>query len=222
LSADALAIFVKAPESGKVKTRLAEALGAESAAALYQWVGRRVVAQCVAVGPGYGTYVWFTPAGSEATVRSWLGVPGVSGFACQPSGGLGARMAAAFATHFAEGAGRVVLIGSDCPGVDRSVVGRAFQALERRDMVVGPARDGGFYLLGLGAAAAPALFRQVQWSTDGVLRQVMLNAARLGLSAVMLDELRDLDTLEDARALGLLAQVPASRAERAHESARGA
>src|SRR3989449_4397566 len=99
-------------------------------------------------------------------VHQWL--EGVGGrrvaFRPQVGASLGARLVTAFAGEFAGGARRVVIIGSDCPGVDRRLVRAAFAALGRRDVVLGPARDGGYYLIGL-AAPQPALFRRVAWST---------------------------------------------------------
>jgi len=102
---------------------------------------------------------------------------------------------------------------------DHRLVEQAFRALERVDLAIGPARDGGFYLLGL-RSPAPGLFRHIEWSTDVVFRQAMLNAARLGLSTQVLPELRDVDTVADARAVGLLPS-PATRNGRNHGHARG-
>jgi uncharacterized protein len=198
---DALAVFVKAPEPGRVKTRLAREIGPGEAAALYRRLGRAVVAQCGS--DDHRTVVWFAPSEGGAAARSWLSGLGVAEFAAQRSGGLGARLAGTFARHFREGAGRVVVIGSDCPDVDRAVVQRAFQALERHALVLGPSEDGGFYLIGL-TAPVPGLFRDVPWSTSAVLEQTVRNAERLGLAATMLPTLRDIDTIEDAIALGWL------------------
>lgn len=204
--AEVLGILVKAPSPGAVKTRLAREIGAEHATALYERLGRAVVRR--SVWPRrHATAIWFSPAGAEAAVRSWLESPGVHGFRPQRSGGLGARLAAVFRWHFAEGAERVVVIGSDCPDVGRFLVRRAFRLLEQRELVIGPARDGGFYLLGL-RHSAPGLFRRVVWSTDAVFARTMANAARLGLGAAVLPELRDVDTVEDALILGLLESHP--------------
>jgi rSAM/selenodomain-associated transferase 1 len=198
---DALAVFVKTPDPGRVKTRLAHEIGPEEAAALYHRLGRAVVSQCGA--DDHHTVVWFAPSEGEAAVRSWLSGLGVAEFVAQRSGGLGARLAGTFARHFREGAGRVVVIGSDCPDVDRVVVQRAFETLERHALVLGPSEDGGFYLIGL-TAPAPGLFRRVAWSTPAVLEQTVRNARRLGLEPALLPVLRDIDTIEDALALGWL------------------
>ncbi len=199
---DVLGVFVKAPVAGRVKTRLAAEVGARRAARLYRGIGRDIVAACV-LPEAHRTVVWFSPPGAQRSVRTWLqGLP-VSAFAPQREGGLGVRLSAAFGHHFREGARRVVVIGSDCRDVDRELVARALTALGDHDVVIGPANDGGFYLLGLRAPAA-GLFRGVAWSTEAVLDRTLANAGRLGLECGLLPTLRDVDTVADARALGLI------------------
>jgi len=149
--------------------------------------------------------VWFTPSSARTAVRAWLDGLSVSDFRPQIGGGLGTRLVHAFGRLFGEGDGAVVIIGTDCPGVDRRLVGGAFAALRSHDVVLGPARDGGYYLVGL-RAPQPALFRGIPWSTDGVTRATRARASALGLSCLLLAPLRDVDTARDARALGLLAR----------------
>jgi len=96
-----------------------------------------------------------------------------------------------------------VIIGTDCPGVSRHLIHQAFTALGRRDVVLGPALDGGYYLIGLAAPQA-ALFRGISWSTGTVAAQTGTRAHSLGLSCHLLRPLRDVDTARDARAVGLL------------------
>lgn len=136
-------------------------------------------------------------------VRTWLDGLGVSRFHAQPDGDLGSRLGAAFARHFSEAARRVVIIGSDCPGVDRRVIGEAFAALDDHDVVLGPARDGGYYLIAM-KSLEESLFRGITWSSSAVLRETRAIACRLGLSCGLLRPLRDVDTISDARALGLI------------------
>lgn len=213
---DTLGILVKAPIPGRVKTRLAAELGAEQATELYRALGRSVVAACV--DPGYHTVVWYTPAAARAAVRGWL--QGVEPLAFRPQvrGGLGVRLGAAFARHFGEGVPRVILVGSDCPGVERGVITQAFAALDRYDLVLGPAHDGGYYLIGLRSTTRGGrLFHGVSWSTPDVLRQTLLAARRLGLRPALLPVLRDVDTVADARATGLLGLDVAELQGRYHE-----
>ncbi|MGH7701046.1 MAG: TIGR04282 family arsenosugar biosynthesis glycosyltransferase [Gemmatimonadales bacterium] len=207
-----LGVFVKAPLAGRVKIRLAAAIGPEAAAALYRRLGTRVVRSVTS--DAYRTAVWYAPRRHGALVREWLRAVGVSGFHPQSGGSLGDRLRAAFATHLAEGALRVVLIGSDCPGVDRRVIGEAFAGLDDHDVVLGPARDGGYYLIGMKALHEP-LFRGILWSSAGVLGETRAIARRLDLSCGLLRRLRDVDTVADARALGLM---PPSRLDTARVS----
>jgi len=196
-----LGIFVKAPAPGRVKTRLAAEIGVHHATEIYRHLGRRVVAACAA--SSHDTVVWFAPAEARSAVRAWLKGLGVAAFQAQVAGALGARLVAAFQRHFDGGARRVIVIGSDCPGVDAALVSRALAALDEHDLVLGPAHDGGYYLIGL-RAPVRRLFRRIAWSTHSVLAQTEARARQLGLGAVLLPRLRDVDTASDARAVGIL------------------
>ena len=197
----ALGSFVKAPIPGQVKTRLAEEIGPSGAAEVYWRLGREVVSGTA--GSEHRSTVWFTPAREAAFVREWLDGVGPVAFRPQAGASLGERLTNAFTTEFAERARGVVIIGSDCPGVDRRIVQQAFTALGEHDVVLGPALDGGYYLVGL-AAPHPALFRGIPWSTAAVASQTRTRARALGLSCHLLEPLRDVDTMRDARVLGLL------------------
>ncbi len=194
-------VFVKAPIPGRVKARLAADIGPARAAALYRRVGRQVVASTVS--NTHQTAVWYAPRTCGRLVRAWLDGLGVSRFHAQPAGDLGRRLRGAFARHFRARARRVILIGSDCPGVDSRLVSQALLALDECDLVLGPAHDGGYYLIGL-RAPAPELFRGIAWSTEVVLEQTLAQARALGLRLVLLPTLRDVDTASDARAIGIL------------------
>lgn len=197
----ALGIFARAPIPGRVKRRLASGVGPLTAADVYERMGRGVVA--AVVGSGYRTTVWFTPPGGGRFVREWLRDVGRVEFRPQAAGNLGTRLRRAFALHFAAGAGRVVMLGTDIPGIDRALIVEAFATLGSHDVVLGPALDGGYYLIGL-RRAHPGLFRGVAWSTPAVLGQTRSRAGALGLSVRLLKPLRDVDTARDARLLGLL------------------
>ena len=197
----ALGIFAQAPVPGRVKSRLAAEVGPSTAADVYWRAGRQVVA--TALGPGYRAVVWYSPASEAAFVREWL--DGLGRFELRPQGGgsLGARLAAAFLRHFRDGASRVVIVGTDCPGVDRRVVLDALGQLGAADVVMGPTLDGGYYLLGL-RAPQPLLFRGLAWTGGSVAAQTRARAQALGLRLRTLRPLRDVDTARDARLLGLL------------------
>ena len=130
--------------------------------------------------------------------------------AIERGGDLGERMATAFADAFAAGSRRVALAGSDVPELTRERVGEAFSALDDHDMALGPAADGGYYLVAL-ARPRPALFEGVAWSTERVLAETLERAAAAGLRVRLLGTLRDVDTPEDARRF---AEEEASHARR--------
>lgn len=197
----ALGIFAQAPIPGLVQQRLAEDVGPSTAAEVAWQAGRRVVANVA--GSGYRTTIWFAPPGEAAFVREWLDGVGRVELRPQASGGQGERVAQAFARHFAEGAERAVLIGAECPGVDRRLVTEAFTALGAADLVLGPTMGGGLYLIGL-REPHPALFRGGRWSSAALLAQTKARAAAAGLRSHLLRPLRAVETLQDARVLGLL------------------
>lgn len=197
----ALAVFARAPVRGAVKRRLAGEVGAATAADVYRRIGRQVI-DAVA-GSGYQTTVWFTPATERRLVQDWLGDAGRLDFRPQSSGPLGTRLRHTFARHFAQGGGPIIVIGTDCPGIDRRLILDAFGNLATRDVVLGPALDGGYYLVGL-KRPRPELFRGISWSTPAVLAQTRARARALGLAVGLLQPLRDVDTARDAHLLGLL------------------
>ena len=187
-----LLVFAKQPVPGKVKTRLAEALGPEEAAGIYRTLGRRVVDQ-VRAGP-FRTVVYFDPPTATDDVAAWIGSEGLE-LRPQAPGDLGDRLDAAFREALGE-AETAVVIGTDAPGVDAQGVDRAFCQLEVADVVIGPAADGGYYLLGL-KSPTPELFREIPWSTSDVLPATLDRARGLGLDIAILPALEDVDTLED-------------------------
>lgn len=197
----ALGIFVEAPIPGRVKLRLADDIGPSGAAEVSGRLGRQVVAATVA--SGQRTTVWFTPAAEAAFVREWLEGAGRVRLRPQVGASLGERLTHVFAREFADGGRRVVIIGTDCPGVDRRLVAEAFTALAGYDVVLGPASDGGCYLVGLTAPRA-ALFRGVAGPASAVSQRTLVQARALGLSCRVLRPLRAVVTAGDARVLGLL------------------
>jgi hypothetical protein len=130
-------------------------------------------------------------------MRDWLGTE----VALRPqiSGDLGARMAGAIADAISAGADRVVVIGTDCPQVTAAVVQEAFDRLEAADVVLGPAADGGYYLIGM-AQPHSLLFENVPWSSPDTLRTTLQSARAAGLSVALLEKRRDIDTADDWRA----------------------
>ena len=194
----AILLFVKYPEPGKVKTRLAATVGAEKAAGIY----RRLVAAVLAGLPADDDLiVVFDPPEMRAQVTEWL--QGLlagrrADFIAQAAGDLGVRLEQAFAEAFARGFEKVAVIGSDCVELTPAVFFETWAALETGDAVLGPSTDGGYYLLALRQPCA-ALFRGIAWSTDAVRAQTLAQAQAAGLSAHELAALPDIDTEGDWR-----------------------
>lgn len=190
-----LLVFSRYPEPGKTKTRLIPALGAEGAARAQRQMTERTLAAAREVYAQRGTRVAVCYAGGTPELMSaWLG----SEVFCQPQQGsdLGDRLQAAFSAAFAAGAARAIAIGIDCPDLDAQLLTIAFEQLRDRELVLGPAEDGGYYLIGL-QRLYPELFRGIDWGTAAVFAQTQAIAASLGLEASLLPVLADVDRPED-------------------------
>lgn len=188
-----LIVFVKAPRVGGVKTRLAAAIGAEAACEAYQ---RMVAALWKRIDRMDNVQLRFSPQEAAGEVQPWLR----RGWTIAPQGGgdLGSRLAGAFADAFAAGAQRVAIIGSDCPYVTAADIEQAWAALDADDVVLGPARDGGYWLVAL-KQPQPNILAGISWGTSQVLERT-LDRARAGkLRVHLLRELSDIDTADDWR-----------------------
>jgi rSAM/selenodomain-associated transferase 1 len=190
---NALIVFVKAPRLGTVKTRLARELGESTALEIYQSLVQKVLASISAFP---NVELRFTPDDAENEIQPWLRPGWVS--APQGDGDLGARLHRAFTTAFANGATRVILIGSDCPALSADDIQAAWCALESHDVVLGPATDGGYWLIAL-RSPQPTLFENMTWSTPSVLAETLVRAAKRRLATHQLRPLSDIDTAEDWR-----------------------
>ena len=190
--------MLKYPRPGAVKTRLIPALGEARACELYRALVRHALATVdeFASSDGGALVVEARVAGAPdaTTAQAWLGA-GVS-ICEQGDGDLGARMERATREAFVEGAGAVVVIGADCPQLTAATLGAAFVALGEKEIVLGPAADGGYYLIGL-RRARPELFRGIAWSTDAVLAQTLAAARAFSVDCHLLKTLRDVDEPED-------------------------
>jgi rSAM/selenodomain-associated transferase 2/rSAM/selenodomain-associated transferase 1 len=192
-SSEHLIVFTRYPEPGKTKTRLIPVLGAEGAAALQRQMTEHTLAQVRTLSESVSVEIRFA-GGDRASMQHWLG----SNLDYQPQGNgdLGARIARAFQAAFAQGAERVMTIGTDCPELDANCLQHAFALLHQHDLVLGPATDGGYYLIGLGRFI-PALFDQIRWGTADVLQQTTAIAEGLGMAVAYLDPLSDIDRPDD-------------------------
>lgn len=192
-------MVTRAPEPGSVKTRLIPVLGAEGAASLHERMARRVCLQVAALGVcGEADVEVWHDGGVPTDMRRWLGpLPRYHG---QPSGDLGERLAAVFRKSARDGARSCAIVGSDCPRMTAGHLREALEHLESTDLVLGPAVDGGYWLIGLDAGSfryAHRLLEGIPWSTSEVFSRTMERAAALGLNTAVLSPLSDVDRLED-------------------------
>ncbi len=188
-------VFTRYPEPGRSKTRLIPALGPDGAATLHRQLAERTL-DGIRRFDG-AVEVWYTGAG-EPTMRQWLGA--ALDLRAQCDGDLGARMAHAFDAAFATGTGQALIVGSDCPDLGPETYVAALDALARHDVALGPALDGGYYLIGLRREAWPrarGLFDEIAWSTDTVLQETLDRAHTSGLSVAHTATLADVDEPAD-------------------------
>lgn len=174
-------MFLRYPEAGMAKTRLIPELGPEGAAALAaELAGRALdVVDAVAAEGGLDVSLWYT--GCDET-RAREIAPGNYDYCEQSGHDLGARMNNAFESAFEKGYDQVALFGTDCPELDDSVLAQAFDRLVDSDLAIGPARDGGYYLIAM-KAPTPGLFEGIPWGTSEVLKVTLQAAEKLGLTA---------------------------------------
>jgi rSAM/selenodomain-associated transferase 1 len=193
LAVNHLTIFARPPVAGRVKTRLSPALPEALAARLYG----ALLADTLSAGAA---------SRADARVVAWSETrdappaPAAFAAALQEGADLGARLAHAFTRAFAAGARRAVIVGSDAPAMTAAHLDGAFDALASHDLVLGPATDGGYWLVGL-SRAAPELFEGVPWSTPEVAAVTLSRARGAGLRVAAAPTLPDLDTPADLAAL---------------------
>ena len=191
MATEQLIIFVKAPRPGSVKTRLAEAIGPGAACAAYWTLVEELFRRLESLS---SVELRFSPDDAGAEIARWQR----SSWTIRPQGPgeLGERLERAFSETFAQGAQYVLVIGSDCPVVTVRDIQAAWAALRTNEVVIGPARDGGYWLIGL-CKPQPALFQGIDWSTERVLNQTLRAAREANLSVALLRELSDVDTEVD-------------------------
>jgi len=194
----AVLLFIKSPEKGKVKSRLAKTIGEDSALDVYKGLVYNTLENL-----RDGNYLFrlcFYPPDSGTIIKNWLG----NTYCYTPQNGkdLGERMKNAFVQAFSDGVEKVLLIGSDIPDMSISLINDAVKALDTNDAVIGPAQDGGYYLIGFNSASfLPDIFREIAWSTDSVFYQTMKVFGKSGLKVHVLRVLSDVDTFDDLLSL---------------------
>jgi hypothetical protein len=191
-----LLFFIKDPGKGRVKTRLASAIGDKMAVKLYK---RFLLETLFTLNRGtFLFYLCYTPVDSLNDLKDWLG----DHYLYMPQIGenLGERMKNGFAEAFSMNFKRVILVGSDIPDLPLEFIEEAFTSLDEKDGVVGPSFDGGYYLIGFkNKSFSPRAFDGMHWSTETVFEETLKILKQEGLTIHTLQPLGDIDTVEDLR-----------------------
>ncbi len=203
---DQLILFTRYPEPGRVKTRLIPELGERGAADLHKKLTETCLSCLfkVCAENDTGITVFFT-GGSKRQMHRWL--PDIS-LVRQEGADLGERMIAAFSHVRALGGNRILLVGSDCPELSPAILRQGFQHLLTHDLVLGPAHDGGYYLVGISVDVVPAslwtLMTDMGWGGGDVLSTTLARVRRAGFSYSLLPRLHDIDRPEDLEYLEIV------------------
>jgi|GEM_PF-390446 len=192
---NAIGIFCKFPEEGKVKTRLAEDIGDKKAVEVYKKLVQHSIDCCYSKAKFADLVVLFDPPEKFNDFIGWLSQKHY--YLEQAKGDLGARLeeasTALLSSHY-----HIALIGSDCYNLSEELLRRTFDLLEKKDLVIGPAEDGGYYLIAF-KAHHKELFENIKWSTASVLESTLKKAKSLKLEYHLLPKLSDIDTLDDLK-----------------------
>ena len=188
----ALLIFQKNPELGKVKTRLGATLGDEKALEIYHQLIDITLKE--ASKTSFETFVFYSSFLPEENSFGRIKRK------VQKGDDLGEKMKNAFQEVLALGYQKAIIIGTDCPEIHAGILNQAAMELENNELVIGPAEDGGYYLLGM-KSLQRELFEEVAWSTESVLKQTLEKAESIGLKVSLLESLNDIDTEEDLQKL---------------------
>lgn len=193
---NSLIIIAKYPEKENVMTRLRDVLTDDERLRLYESLLQQTVHKLKSI-PGVDTCIAFAPPDSEAYF---------SGFGVNliplPAGDLGIRMFHAFKEVFMKGYTRAALVGADIPDLSGSIITGAFELLSTNDLVFGPAKDGGYYLVGM-SSLIKEVFEDVPWSSGQTLQRSLNKAGLHGYSVGFTETLSDIDTIEDLKRAGL-------------------
>ncbi|MHB2025967.1 MAG: TIGR04282 family arsenosugar biosynthesis glycosyltransferase [Elusimicrobiota bacterium] len=195
---DAVVVFAKAPVPGRVKTRLCPPLSPGQAAQLYRAFIQDTLA-CARSIARAKLLVAYADDGASPELNWLKNQPGFDFFP-QEGEDLGERLVRAFDRVFQDGAEKAVVIGSDAPQIRPETIRRALDSLSKSDAVLGPAEDGGYYLIGL-KERRPELFQDIPWSTNKALEETLASARSSGLKVSFLAPLADVDTFADILSL---------------------
>ena len=194
-------VFGKAPQSGRVKTRLAQDLGPGEALRIYDRMARHLWDTVCTFRVGKPVQIWlcFDPPDQAEAIQAWL--TGADRYLAQVQSNLGRRLAAGIQEGQALGFNAIAVIGMDTPDLSHHHLEAAFKCVAEGHVALGPSEDGGFYLLaGNGQSFKPeSLVEGIRWSSSETLSDLLANLEAMGLPTRLLPRLHDIDTLEDLR-----------------------
>ncbi len=190
ISKNALIVFTRNPELGKCKTRLAKVIGDENALEIYKYLLQHTANVTLEIDAS--RYVFY----SEAINKNDLWKNDLFNKELQDGSDLGIRMQNAFKKLFAYGHEKVIIIGSDLLDLNPTIINEAFNKLDSNDIVIGPAEDGGYYLLGM-KTLHPTIFKIENWGTETVYKQTI--SKLINNSVYVLKTLNDIDYVEDLK-----------------------
>ena len=191
----ALIVFLKYPENGKVKTRLAKNFDESFATKFYKLCVERLIAEFNSeLLNDADIFLYCSDIEEIDSARNWLGTEFIYRF--QQRGNLGIRMWSAFEELFKSGYKKAVIVGTDIPDLNSEIINNSFELLNKYDSVIGPSTDGGYYLLGI-KQNHPELFEEINWSTNSVLNETLKRLENLKFSNYLLNKLIDIDTADN-------------------------
>jgi rSAM/selenodomain-associated transferase 1 len=188
-----LIVFLRYPEKGKVKTRLAATTSEDFAQQWYRKCVDKIISE-IDKTPNIETNIFYSIIKEKEKVIKWLGNKYI--YYDQKGSDLGARMQNAFFKVFANNSGKAIIIGTDIPDLNHNILSDAFELLDNNDIVLGPSVDGGYYLLGMNRLHN-SLFEGIEFSTATVLSETISKIDKLGLTFSMLPKLQDIDIEDD-------------------------
>jgi rSAM/selenodomain-associated transferase 1 len=197
MKGSALVVMARQPVPGRVKTRLLQSLSPEQSASLYTAFLRDTLESALSA-PDYRVFLAYTPGASRKFFSEF--VPPRVELIRQKQGKLGGRMAELIYLLTQQGFSPVVIIGSDIPTLRPRILTEALRILEDTDICLGPSADGGYYLIGMNTLHKK-LFKKIPWSTPEVLKLTLGRIEEAGLSVGVLEQYRDVDTIEDLEQL---------------------
>jgi len=196
-------MFVKNPEEGMVKSRLASSIGDTAALDLYRCFVKDMMEMLT--GTGYPYIIYFHPPYARSTIVQWLGDTHL--LLPQTGDNLGERMKNAFSEVFSKGYQNAILIGSDSPDLPGWLISEAFASLHNHDAIIGPSLDGGYYLIGFRADTfLPEVFDRMPWSTQEVFTRTIDILQKEDFLIHILPQWRDIDTFDDLKALYVISR----------------